>query len=224
MNNRQTISNGDAGGNIWLGCNCCKNATSHTILARIDTSDESTDGDIRVWSSYLTVVCDGCKTVSFCVEDSDSESYDYRDGHEVLDVRRTQFPNQVTGRPELTGAEHLPNGVCHIYRETLTAIGCHQRVLAGIGVRAIVEAVCKDRRASGTNLETRINELVALGLITNAGAEILHGLRFMGNAAAHEVKTHTTDELLTAITVVENLLQNVYILPILASKLPKQRN
>ena len=54
-----------------------------------------------------------------------------------------------------------------------------------------------------------------------SAAEILHGLRFMGNAAAHEMKAHSIKNIETALDVVEILLKQVYVLPNLAKSLPK---
>ena len=89
-------------------------------------------------------------------------------------------------------------------------------------VRAIVETICKHQGLTQGNLETKIDGLATTGVITTAGAEILHSLRFMGNVAAHEVKAHKTEELGTAMDVVEHLLLGVYVLPGRAKKLPKE--
>jgi hypothetical protein len=96
-------------------------------------------------------------------------------------------------------------------------------VLTGIGIRAIVETVCKERSASGKNLEEKIDQLAAKNLVTAEGAEVLHGLRFLGNGAAHDMKPHTPEELATAFLVVEHLLQTVYIVTQLANQLPRKQ-
>jgi hypothetical protein len=44
----------------------------------------------------------------------------------------------------------------------------------------------------------------------------------MGNEAAHQVTAHSEADLMTALDVVEYLLKGEYILPRLASKLPKK--
>ncbi len=93
-------------------------------------------------------------------------------------------------------------------------------VLTGIGIRAIVETVCRERSSPGRNLAEKIGGLITLNLITQTEAEILHDLRFMGNKAAHEVKAHTTEELNLAFDIVEHLLKAVYLLPEQAKRLP----
>lgn len=95
-------------------------------------------------------------------------------------------------------------------------------VLTGIGIRAIVETVCNDRGATGAKLFQKINSLVALKLITQQEATVLHDLRFMGNEAAHRVKGHKSDELNLAFDVVEHLLNTVYLLAEKTMRLPKE--
>jgi hypothetical protein len=94
-------------------------------------------------------------------------------------------------------------------------------VLAGIGIRAIVETVCNDKEATGPNLYEKINSLVTLNLITQTEATVLHDLRFMGNEAAHRVKAHKPAELNLAFGVVEHLLNTVYLLAEQTKRLPK---
>lgn len=46
-----------------------------------------------------------------------------------------------------------------------------------------------------------------------SGAAILHKIRSLGNAAAHEVKPHSNKQLALAMDIIEHLLKDVYILP-----------
>ena len=116
----------------------------------------------------------------------------------------------------------LPFPLPNIYKETHAALVNQQPVLAGIGIRALVEAVCNDQAAQGKNLEQKIDGLMNMGLLTKDQAEFLHGLRILGNEAAHEVKPHKEDTLGAAMDVVEHLLKTVYILPVQAKKLPQR--
>ena len=107
----------------------------------------------------------------------------------------------------------MPTNLKRIYDETLNTLNSGQAVLSGIGIRAIVETVCKDKNTTSGNLFGKINELVTLGVLTQDGADILHKLRTLGNDAAHEVKPHTNTQLGLAFDVIDNLIKGVYILP-----------
>ncbi len=86
-----------------------------------------------------------------------------------------------------------------------------------MGIRAIVETVCKNKNANGKDLCEKINDLVIQGVLTKKDADILHKLRTLGNEAAHEVKPHNNATLALALDVIDHLIKGVYILPLLLS-------
>ena len=67
------------------------------------------------------------------------------------------YPGRVVGRRELENAYLLPWEIRRVYDETRQALGSGLQVLAGIGIRALVEAVCTERQATGSNLEAGAN-------------------------------------------------------------------
>ena len=82
-----------------------------------------------------------------------------------------------------------------------------------MGLRALVETVCKEKEAVGGDLFKKIDSLVEKRVLTPVGATILHKIRTVGNAAAHEVKPHSERQLSLALDIVEHLLKDVFILP-----------
>ncbi len=130
------------------------------------------------------------------------------------------YPPRVAGRSKLEKLWYLPVTVKRTYEETDTALCSDLPMLAGVGIRALVEAVGKEEVPEEENtkkkrksLQQRIDELVQQGLLTSDGAEILQKLRLLGNDSAHEMKRHNTQTLGMAFDVVEHLLLGVYILP-----------
>lgn len=210
---------------IEAPCAKCDRVTRHKILATTDTNWQSDDGHIDVWLQHQIIQCQGCLTNSFREVYQCSEEWDIDPitGDHYLPSTIKYYPNRITGRPLMQDAYHLPHGVYSIYKEAHSSLCNNLNIMAGFGIRAIVEAVCKDKTIAGRNLQDRIDGLKDNGFITSPAADILHNLRFMGNAAAHEMRTHKMQELDAAFTVVEHLLQTVYIITFHASKLP-QRN
>lgn len=206
---------------VVIVCGECSRSTVHEILTDVASKDETPDGDIQVWESYLIVQCRGCLTLSFCKESRCSEDWDPQNDNELL-VRRDLFPGRIAGRPPLRDAYLLPWELQKIYEEARSALMQGLPVLTGIGIRAIVETVCNERGATDANLFQKINSLVTLNQITQQEAMVLHDLRFMGNEAAHKVKAHSSDELNLAFDVVEHLLNTVYLLAEQTKRLPKQ--
>ncbi len=223
MSKTATVKIGDAKGKeVWTACGSCGKETAHKVLAKIDEHDQSADGSIDVWIDYNIVQCQGCKTVSFCQQSACSEDveFDYEGKPEFV-VTQKLYPGRVAGRPLLEEVYDLPHGVAKIYKQTHEALCSKLSVLAGIGLRIIVEAVCSERNATGEDLKEKIDDLVNQGLVTKDGADILHSIRLLGNKAAHETQANTEDELYAAFEVVEHVLKAVYIIPKKAQKLKK---
>ncbi|MGB6499682.1 MAG: DUF4145 domain-containing protein [Candidatus Acidiferrum sp.] len=220
MSNTAKIRVQDTKGNtITAVCEGCSRETVHAVLTDIRSEDQSPDGDIQVWEDYLTIRCRGCGTVSFCHESTCSEDIG-PDGE--LITTRTLFPSRIARRPPLRDLYHLPSELQNVYKETRAALMHGLPILAGIGIRAIVETVCNEKRCSQRNLEGKIQQLVDTGVITRVDGDILHDLRFMGNEAAHKTKAHEQEELNLAFDVAEHLLDSVYLLPKRATHLPSR--
>lgn len=214
------------GKEIRLPCPSCANVTFHRVVVSARLSEWYRLEGYHQTSWYQVVQCQGCRTLSFrkVTSDNDSFFYDEMKGEHIPVERESLFPPRVNGRRQLVGAYLLPFTVYSIYKETVVSLANDSPILAGIGIRALVEAVCKERKASGRTLEKQIDDLVIQGVLTSDGAEILHSLRLMGNLAAHEAKPHTESEILIGLDVVENLLDTVYLIPRKADSLPKRQS
>ncbi|HMQ75853.1 MAG TPA: DUF4145 domain-containing protein [Flavobacteriales bacterium] len=206
----------------WLPCATCSRTTRHlelfSVKEPIYDEAEYQNGE----SLWAIVQCQGYLEFSFFKRSEEYQGDNFE--HEpIYSVDEQIYPSRIAGRAELKDTGYLPFHVGLIYRETRNALCNNMNILAGIGLRALVEVVCKEKNAGGNNLEDRINDLVRTGLLTNDGADILHSLRIMGNQAAHEVKPHSLKDLGIALDVVEHLLTGFYILPAKASALPKKQ-
>ncbi|MBI1765969.1 MAG: DUF4145 domain-containing protein [Acidobacteria bacterium] len=209
-----------------LPCRQCHIKTKHRVMQSVDIDNVEGTPPLAYWweDLYQIVQCNGCEEISFREVHGSSDSYvEVSDGDDIYIPDESLYPSRVAGRRQLSDMHFLPSQVANIYKETHSALCNKMPVLAGIGIRALIETVCKEKEASGKNLKENIDSLVALGVLTKDGAEILHSLRTLGNDAAHEVKPHSDEQLSIAMNVVEHLLNGVYILPQAASKLPKQK-
>ena len=212
------------GKELWIYCNRCERDTSHKVLTGVDYSDQAVfpDGfDVHFWQGCDVVQCGGCKNLTFTKRATDSESG--YDGEENL---IEQFPpkKETSGWYIRNDIYELPLLLRQIYKETMQAINNKSFTLAGIGMRAIIETLCKDKNVKGRNLEKRIDDLVTKGFLTPAGADILHGIRLIGNDAAHDAKAPTIKQINAAMKVVEHLILGIYVLPQEATAaLPKRQ-
>jgi hypothetical protein len=205
---------------VVVACARCSGKTTHVAMASViaRTSDGYGGHSIDWRDTHQIIQCLGCKSLSYRVASSCSEDFDHdEDGNTFYPETEKLFPPRLE-RVKGLGDEKflLPKQVMDIYDETLAALHFRAPVLAAIGLRAMLESVCKDKNAVGRDLLKKIDSLVDLRLLTPAGAQILHKIRTLGNAAAHEVKPHTEGQLALAMDIVEHLLKDVYILPKLA--------
>ena len=211
---------------VNIACGSCDRKTRHKVLAETDIHLQDPEGNVDLWEQYQIVQCQGCFTISFSVASQFSENLEYNPhtGEQFIPTERSNFPNHITGRPILQETYYLPRTVYSIYKEAHSALCGDLKIMTGLGIRATIEAICKDNSMSGRTLQQQIDSLTDAGLITSSGADILHNLRFMGNAAAHEMIAHNSKELNAAFDVVEYLLKGVYILPKQAEDLPNRES
>lgn len=198
-------------------CSKCNGKTYHEVMLSIDKEGEERGDDFDYyWNSHYQIIqCQGCKTISFRKTSSNSEDFEQINEYEdQIRVYENIYPPRIEGRSGLEDtAYYLPSTVREIYTETLQALNNKSPILTGIGLRALVETVCKEEKAHGNSLEKKIDSLKEKGILTFIGAETLHNIRTMGNDAAHEVKPHSERQLSVAMDVIEHLLADVYILP-----------
>lgn len=204
------------GKEIQLSCKECQKETFHEILVSVKQSGsvgESAQLSEQFWEDYRIAQCKGCKEISFLKEWRFTA---YTDIDGTLQNNQEIYPSRSAGlKRRIENLLILPKQVRDIYQETFVALSNQQPVLVGVGIRALIESVCKERNAGEKhdNLEKKINKLVEQDVLTEKGAEILHELRFLGNEAAHEVEAYDEQTLSTAMNIAENLLETVYQMP-----------
>lgn len=199
-------------------CNRCDNTTNHVVCGSVEYSWG--DEDIQGVDIYELIRCSGCDSVSFRISSSNSEDVEYNEeGNYFHPETEEIYPSRLMGRTSLEELYSLPDKVRSIYKETHKALCNKLNILAGVGIRALVEAVCSAESAKGRTLENKIDDLVKKGVLTSKNAKVLHKTRLLGNKAAHEIKAPSDSELDVAFDIVENLLETVYIIPKKAERL-----
>ncbi|MBA3003122.1 MAG: DUF4145 domain-containing protein [Desulfurivibrio sp.] len=191
-------------------CRVCERETNHSVLSQYD---ESSRGDYAYDMYYQILECMGCDTKSFRQIFKDIEqAFQISESEWEVPTETNVYPKFIKGHKELDGNYYLPNIVGEIYKEVILAFQEDALILAGLGLRGTVEAVCNNLNIEGRNLEVRISKLATAGYISRKDAERLHGIRFMGNDAAHEIKKPKLEQLSAALKIVEHLLSTVYII------------
>ncbi|NQT26519.1 DUF4145 domain-containing protein [candidate division KSB1 bacterium] len=166
---------------LVVPCPSCDKETRNKVLADVFEHMQYADALIDVWTNYKIVQCQGCLRVTFFEVSQCSEDIIYpKNGKPFYPETKTYYPNRIAGRPLLRNINYLPRGVNLIYKEAHNALCAQLPILTGLGIRAIVEAICKDKNMVGRNLQEKIDSLAKQGLVAIEGAKILHNLRYMG--------------------------------------------
>lgn len=117
--------------------------------------------DFQWERNYETVQCLGCENIQF--RDRFSHENMFREtpdgGEEPYDESK-YFPRNLKNHVILKNIYHLPDKLRIVYIETIEALKNNCYLLAGVGLRTIIEAVCINRNILGRNLEIKINTLV----------------------------------------------------------------
>lgn len=191
-------------------CRSCYKKTNHNILKEVE---ESNYEEYRYDVSYQILECLGCDTKSFREVFYDIEAqYPLYDDYWEIPKEISIYPRVIEGHKEIDNLYQLPDIVRITYSEVLVALRHNSKILAGLGLRSVVEAVCNNLDIPGQKLEARINKLTSSGYISKNDAERLHGIRFMGNDAAHDIKEPKKESLSVALQIIEHLIASIYIL------------
>ncbi|CAM3258384.1 MULTISPECIES: DUF4145 domain-containing protein [Vibrio] len=206
------------GQQVKATCSSCNGDRNHEVLSGscVDGKDYYTPEDYFGWKEQYEVIrCLGCDNIAFrkTYEDEDSYEFDERLNERVY-VQRVSIYPKPEGRLHGVRDKHLlPPQLIHIYDETLESLNSGHTVISGIGIRAIIETVCKDQNTTGRDLFTKINELKDNNILSQSGVEILQKLRVLGNNAAHDVQKQDIEQLKLAFDVIDNIVHIVYVLP-----------
>jgi hypothetical protein len=203
-----------------LYCYKCKGAKNVNVLCKDSIGSDNDEG--YQWSeTYHLVKCQGCDGIFLAVSSWTEDSVDYSTGES--EVAWKFYPQGATHREEVDYDFELPPKINRIYKENISALNAQLPILAGIGIRALIEAICKDKKIVGRSLEKLINGLATDGILAKSQADILHSHRFMGNEAAHEVTPPKPKELIAALDIAETILKTIYLLPKLSAEIQTGR-
>ncbi len=134
-------------------CQTYLRRTKHEILREFREVDHDEEGyGIGFYDYFQVVRCRCCETVSFRHAHISDIDEDPETGEPVI-TEHTD-PYRLAGRKRMDGAERLPLKVRKVYEETHTALAANASILGTIGIRSVVEAVCKEKNAPGRGLRS----------------------------------------------------------------------
>lgn len=192
-------------------CDTCQGETNHVIL--FIKKEPSTDPDYHFEKRSMMIECMGCEQVSFRQEDHDYETrYPDESDNWAYEITIHLYPEPLKNHKPVIEIYLFPAQIRTVYSETIEALKSNCKLLAGVGFRAVIEAICIDKEIPGRTLELKINNLARNRFITDKESERLHAVRFMGNDSVHEMAVPKEKALYVVLEIIEHLLHNLYII------------
>lgn len=214
-------------------CSTCLRPTNHKVLKEevVNYQEEETGW----WDNtkYQIIQCMGCDTISFRQLYNDISMQQH---YEEDTTTQYLYPKRGTYSKKVKPYRNVPTDIRNVYLETIDAYNNNLTLLSGVGVRAIIEGICIDKgikdgtfvnsegkEIKSKGLNGKIYGLSSNGYLTSDNAEVLHELRFLGNAAVHELSYPSLNDLNVAIDIIELVLDNIYELKHKAKLLMRKR-
>lgn len=185
--------------NKKIYCNTCENQTIHLLVSTYSNID-SDNSDVVWWINEWNVwECGGCKTLTGEVI--------YKFSETVPDFDRTFYPKREDRGLNPKIYEFIPEKLDELYKEVIISCNNSCNVLCAMGLRALIEGILVDKGIKGGTLYDKIEnaDIINESIRTN-----LHGFRFLGNDAAHELEKPSREDLWLAIDVIEDILNISY--------------
>ena len=207
---------------VKILCKKCKTETNHTL--EWSKTDRWGTEDIQGKDVSEILICNGCDAITYRILSSNSEDLYRISEHEWdYDVTIKYYPQRGYDMIEpIFEIWNAPFKIRKIYRETIDAFNNNQLILCSIGIRGIIEAFCIEKGIKKRTLELKIDELGTKGIITSTLCEGLHESRIMGNGGAHQLEIFDKEELKTAISLINRLIDDIYSLPEKVKELKKR--
>lgn len=220
-------------------CRKCKVHTNHGILEKYKEVSEGRPFDYDWTIDYYIVRCLGCDTIAYATKHWDEmmiapNSYNEMGFFTEVTVYPEEPKKEKQSKFELRPEKNFdetPALIQMMYSQVISAFNMESYLLSAVGLRMIIEGICNDLKIKSgyilddyeqyefdknnnkvmrSNLEGRINGLVETRIIVQAQANILHQIRTLGNASAHELQVPERSTIKLALEIIESIVHQIY--------------
>lgn len=165
----------------------------------LDEVDAEYHGD-----AYLVALCRRCQS-PFLIKQS---HYGVPGEFETITSEEVIFP-----QPSRLPAEGIPEPVRRAYEQAQKCYSAVCYEACALMCRRCLEALCKALPITGRSLQAKLDSLSESGVIDKRLSQWAHGIRAMGNEAAHDTDTELTQgDARDALDFTEALLMYVFAL------------
>lgn len=208
-------------------CNCCKKKTNHEVV-KFWYDPNAGDDDYRCDICYQIVKCRGCDNPEFRWVLIDLENGHYEDPYGEYwepDISDEIYPKTSIELFPMREMQLLPKKIQELLKEVQNSLLADSRLLTGIGLRMLIEAMCNDLEIKGDVLQDKISNLAEERFISSDACSLLHKIRFLGNDVTHDIEIPSEESLKMALDIIVSVLKLHYIQPVVSqNSLPNTLN
>jgi hypothetical protein len=199
-----------------ISCNKCGGPRIHVLKCTHSAheGDPTEDSYLEAWTDCLWVCC-GCESATL-VHSWEMIGAEGEPGAPQREVH--MYPPRTAGKKDEKYFIKLPRQLSNLYGEIVGAFNSGSILLCTLGLRALIEGVCTDKGLTDGNLERKIDGLLRF-FPNKTLIDSLHGFRFAGNDAAHDLEAMYPSEASDAIDIMADLLNFLYEFNYKASQL-----
>ena len=189
--------------NLAFHCNRCRMETYFSSPIGVQTdyfAPNVPPPPDRPKVSYRVWICTSCQQEALL-------TYDVRE-------QRIIVPPRQIGWRQAKRFKSLDNPNYEVllqgYLDAVEAFNVGMETICTMGIRACMEWICNERGCTEYKLEMKLNQLLALGFVSPSQHQALNKIRYIGNAAAHGMKSPGREDLERGLVILESLIDSTY--------------
>lgn len=189
-------------------CRFCGNKTKLDIVGKY-TEYGNPEFDYGWEKDWLMLKCCVCGKISLAsiYSGEDTRTFDYNGEVDYEEIYSTYFP------VETYQGTNVPEKVNSAFSSALKAHYV-DNVICLIALRRTLEIICKDKGATGNNLEKKILDLTNRCIFPQIINEASDVLRILGNEAAHGDNIDYDERIIKEmINFTQIIIEYVYVIP-----------
>lgn len=191
-------------------CNLCNNFTNHQLLFSYNSEESEWDSDennnifplYTIYCTHNLWSCMGCNQVTYEII--------YKGNIDDMTTITEYWPARKIHSRLQKNFSSIPRNIAQTYKEVISCVNENNNMLAAIGIRAILEAICENIGISNWGLSKKLKELKKREIFNENIIDALENFKFLGDKSAHELHIPNSNEISSALNVLEDLLMQQY--------------
>ena len=204
-------------------CNTCGGSKNHLVVNRIEQpwSDDLPNGyPLYGARNYTIYQCAGCDEVTMKMETWHSE---HTDVDNTPIIERQFFPPRIyRAKPDWLWIIDPDWHISKLSNEVYAAIQNGSYALASMGLRALIEAIMIDKVGDSGSFQKNLTAFEQNGFVSKLQVAALSSALELGHASIHRGHVPNAHQVGSAMDIVDNLINQLYVIPYSAEHLSKE--